>query len=143
MLRCQHKNTVTQLSSSTPQVLNIRRLSKQNILQFGCSLSQLLPCGAGRWSGSHGCNHNIHQDWQEARFFHLTFEEEFGRVKGHFGPINSVAFQPDSKSHSSDGEDGYFYIHYYSTLSLRLNPKDLDLHPQHRSCSQKVLNSEK
>uniref|UniRef100_A0A2K5I4K3 Eukaryotic translation initiation factor 3 subunit I n=1 Tax=Colobus angolensis palliatus TaxID=336983 RepID=A0A2K5I4K3_COLAP len=31
----------------------------------------------------------------EARFFHLAFEEEFGRVKGHFGPINSVAFHPD------------------------------------------------
>ena len=31
----------------------------------------------------------------DARFFHLVFEEEFGRVKGHFGPINSVAFHPD------------------------------------------------
>ena len=33
----------------------------------------------------------------EARFFHLVFEEEFGRVKDHFGPINSVAFHPDGK----------------------------------------------
>lgn len=33
----------------------------------------------------------------DARFFHLVFEEEFGRVKGHFGPINSVAFHPDGK----------------------------------------------
>ena len=33
----------------------------------------------------------------EARFFHLIFEEEFARVKDHFGPINSVAFHPDGK----------------------------------------------
>lgn len=33
----------------------------------------------------------------EARFFHLIFEEEFARVRDHFGPINSVAFHPDGK----------------------------------------------
>ena len=31
----------------------------------------------------------------DARFYHLVFEQEFGRVKGHFGPINSVAYSPD------------------------------------------------
>lgn len=33
----------------------------------------------------------------DARFYHTVFEEEIGRVKGHFGPINSVAFHPDGK----------------------------------------------
>merc|ERR1712176_756423 len=46
----------------------------------------------------------------EARFFHLVFEEEFGRVKGHFGPINSIAVHPDGKSFSTGGEDGYVRI---------------------------------
>lgn len=46
----------------------------------------------------------------DARFFHLVFEEEFARVKGHFGPINTVAFHPDGKSFSSGGEDGYVRI---------------------------------
>lgn len=47
----------------------------------------------------------------EARFFHLASEEEFGRVKCHFGRINIVAFHPDGKSYSS-GEDGYVLIFY-------------------------------
>lgn len=33
----------------------------------------------------------------DARFFDLVFEEEFGRVKGHFGPINSLAFHPNGE----------------------------------------------
>ncbi|CAF0822863.1 unnamed protein product [Rotaria sp. Silwood1] len=49
----------------------------------------------------------------EARFFHLIFEEEFARVKGHFGPINTVAFHPDGKSYSSGGEDGFVRIHNF------------------------------
>lgn len=51
----------------------------------------------------------------EARFFHLIFEEEFARVKGHFGPINSVAFHPDGKSYSSGGEDGYVRVHRFDS----------------------------
>jgi len=49
----------------------------------------------------------------DARFFHLVFEEEFGRVKDHFGPINSVAFHPNGKSYASGGEDGYVRVHYF------------------------------
>lgn len=49
----------------------------------------------------------------DARFFHMVFEEEIGRVKGHFGPINSLAFHPDGKSYSSGGEDGYVRNHVF------------------------------
>ncbi|XP_054153949.1 eukaryotic translation initiation factor 3 subunit I-like [Oppia nitens] len=51
----------------------------------------------------------------EARFFHTIFEEEFGRVKGHFGPIQSLAFHPDGKSFSSGGEDGYVRIQAFDS----------------------------
>ena len=46
----------------------------------------------------------------ESRFFHLVFEEEFARIKGHFGPIQSLAFHPDGKSYASGGEDGYVRV---------------------------------
>jgi len=49
----------------------------------------------------------------EARFFHMIFEEEFARVKGHFGPINTIAIHPDGKSYASGGEDGFVRIHYF------------------------------
>lgn len=49
----------------------------------------------------------------EARFFHQIYEEEFGRVKGHFGPINSISFAPDGKSYASGAEDGYVRLHHF------------------------------
>ncbi|XP_054772785.1 eukaryotic translation initiation factor 3 subunit I-like [Lytechinus pictus] len=49
----------------------------------------------------------------DARFYHAIFEEEFGKVKGHFGPINSVAFHPDGMGFSTGGEDGYVRVHSF------------------------------
>jgi len=49
----------------------------------------------------------------EARFFHLIFEEEFARVKGHFGPINSIAFHPNGKQYTSGAEDGFLRVHNF------------------------------
>jgi len=57
----------------------------------------------------------------DARFYHLVFEEEFGRVKGHFGPINSLAFHPDGKSYASGGEDGYVRIHNFDSSYFDFN----------------------
>ncbi|KAJ3104487.1 Eukaryotic translation initiation factor 3 subunit I [Phlyctochytrium bullatum] len=48
----------------------------------------------------------------EARFFHLVFEDEIGRVKGHFGPINTLAFHPNGRSFASGGEDGFVRVHH-------------------------------
>lgn len=57
----------------------------------------------------------------DARFYHLVFEEEFGRVKGHFGPINSLAFHPDGKSYASGGEDGYVRVHNFDPSYFDFN----------------------
>ena len=45
------------------------------------------------------------QEKFEATFFHLVFEEEIGRLKGHFGPINTLAFHP-----KGTGYVFYFYL---------------------------------
>ncbi|KUI55369.1 Eukaryotic translation initiation factor 3 subunit I [Cytospora mali] len=49
----------------------------------------------------------------EARFYHKIFEEEVGRVRGHFGPLNTVAADPTGKGYASGGEDGYVRVHHF------------------------------
>jgi len=46
-------------------------------------------------------------------FFHLVYQEYMGAVKGHFGPVNTVAFAPDGKGYSSGSEDGYVRLHHF------------------------------
>jgi len=49
----------------------------------------------------------------ECRFHHKILTDECGRVRGHFGPINTIAVHPDGKSFSSGGEDGYVRVHTF------------------------------
>ena len=49
----------------------------------------------------------------EARFYHKIFDDEIGRVRGHFGPLNTVAADPTGKSYASGGEDGYVRVHHF------------------------------
>eukprot|EP00039_Didymoeca_costata_P018585 m.334092 g.334092 ORF g.334092 m.334092 type:complete len:327 (-) comp17286_c0_seq1:2665-3645(-) len=49
----------------------------------------------------------------EATFYHMVYGEEIGRVKGHFGPINTLAFYPNGKGYASGGEDGYVRLHHF------------------------------
>eukprot|EP00232_Nephroselmis_pyriformis_P020878 CAMPEP_0182864750 /NCGR_PEP_ID=MMETSP0034_2-20130328/7326_1 /TAXON_ID=156128 /ORGANISM="Nephroselmis pyriformis, Strain CCMP717" /LENGTH=324 /DNA_ID=CAMNT_0024997013 /DNA_START=70 /DNA_END=1044 /DNA_ORIENTATION=+ len=49
----------------------------------------------------------------QTKFIHKVLEHEFGGVKGHFGPVNSLAFSPDGRSFTSGGEDGYVRVHHF------------------------------
>lgn len=49
----------------------------------------------------------------EARFYHRIFEDEIGRVKGHFGPLNTIAVHPNGNGYASGGEDGYVRVHHF------------------------------
>lgn len=48
----------------------------------------------------------------EARFFSMVFGGQLATVKGHFGPINTMAFSPDGRSYASGGEDGFIRLHH-------------------------------
>ncbi|ANB14087.1 translation initiation factor eIF3 subunit i [Sugiyamaella lignohabitans] len=49
----------------------------------------------------------------ESRFYHKLFEDEVGRVKGHFGPINTIVIHPKGTGYASGGEDGFVRIHHF------------------------------
>lgn len=54
----------------------------------------------------------------ETRFFHLVYQEEFGSVKGHFGPINALAINPNGRNYASGAEDGYVRLHHFDKSYL-------------------------
>ena len=54
----------------------------------------------------------------ETRFFQLVYEEEFGCVKGHFGPINALAINPNGRNYASGAEDGYVRLHHFDKSYL-------------------------
>ena len=35
------------------------------------------------------------------------------QVRGHFGPINAVAYHPDGQGFVTGGEDGYIRLHRF------------------------------
>lgn len=47
----------------------------------------------------------------ESRVHHKVFENELGRIRGHFGPVNALAYSPDGTHYASGGEDGVIRLH--------------------------------
>lgn len=49
----------------------------------------------------------------EALLWHMVYEDEIGTIKGHFGPINTLAWRRDGKGFVTGGEDGYVRFHTF------------------------------
>jgi translation initiation factor 3 subunit I len=60
----------------------------------------------------------------EVRFHKMISEEIFGTVKGHFGPINSLAFHPFGTGYASGSEDGFIRIHVFDDAYMNRQAKD-------------------
>jgi len=65
---------------------------------------------------------SLRQGKFETRFWHKVFEEEVGRVKGHFGPINTIAVHPEGTSYASGGEDGFVRVHHFDDSYFKAKP---------------------
>ena len=84
---------------------------------------------------------SLRQGKFEARFWHRIFEEEVGRVKGHFGPLNTyvdetfyitslgliyrktrIAVHPAGTGYASGGEDGFVRVHYFDESYFKARP---------------------
>ncbi|KAM6494471.1 WD40-repeat-containing domain protein [Amanita muscaria] len=65
---------------------------------------------------------SLRQGKFETRFWHKVFEEEVGRVKGHFGPINTIAVHPAGISYASGGEDGFVRVHHFDDSYFKAKP---------------------
>ena len=46
-------------------------------------------------------------------FYHLVFEDNFAKVKDHFGPVRSVQFHPDGSGYVSGAHDGMIFLHKF------------------------------
>ncbi|WAR55432.1 hypothetical protein PtB15_6B173 [Puccinia triticina] len=60
----------------------------------------------------------------EIRMWHVVFEEEVSRIKGGFGPCNSIAVHPEGKGYAIGGEDGYIRLHHFDDGTFRAKRKD-------------------
>jgi translation initiation factor 3 subunit I len=49
----------------------------------------------------------------EIKLVNYITSEELAAIKGHFGPVHSVAFSPDGKAFISGSEDGFVRLHFF------------------------------
>jgi len=49
----------------------------------------------------------------EIRLVNYITSEELAEIKGHFGPVHSLAYSPDGKSFASGSEDGFARLHFF------------------------------
>ncbi|CAD7941321.1 unnamed protein product [Amoebophrya sp. A120] len=49
----------------------------------------------------------------ESVLFNMVLEEEIGTIKGHFGPMNTIAISPDGRSYVTGGEEGLIRLIHF------------------------------
>ncbi len=55
---------------------------------------------------------SLHEGKFETLLFHMVLEHELGKVKGHFGPLHTVAWASNGKGFATGSEDGFVRVHW-------------------------------
>lgn len=58
----------------------------------------------------------------ESLLWHLIYEEEIGTCKGHFGPMNTLAWFRQGDGFVTGGEDGYVRVHHFDNDYFSAKP---------------------
>ncbi|KAJ7233061.1 hypothetical protein C8J57DRAFT_1439697 [Mycena rebaudengoi] len=95
---CAHSDVVTDLQLSKDRTYCITSSKDAGILFGGGQKAMNVTTTSGR------------QGEFETRFWHKVYEEEVGRVNGHFGPINIRCAE---LRYVSGGEDGFVRVHHF------------------------------
>lgn len=98
-----------------PATLEVIKAYKTERPVNSAAISPLRPevCIAGGQEAIQVTMTNTRSGQFEARFFHQVYGSELGRVRGHFGPINTIAYRPDGSGYASGGEDGFVRLHSF------------------------------
>ena len=113
-----------------PETLDVLQIFKTSAPVNGAVISPIHPhvlIGGGQ-DAMTVTTTSASQGKFETRFFHYMYNEEFGRVKGHFGPINALAMHPKGTAYASGSEDGYIRLHHFDQNYLNCDdhiPDDL------------------
>jgi len=113
---------ITASADNMSRLIDVKTLDELKLYETecpvnGCAISPLkehVMIGGGQDAMSVTTT-NTRSGKFESRLFHMIYTTELGRVKGHFGPVNSLAFHPDGRSYASGGEDGYIRLHFFDS----------------------------
>ena len=75
----------------------------------------------GGGQAAHAVTTSNAQGGFETRFFHMVYGEEFGRVKGHFGPINDLDVHPFGRGFASCSVDGFIRLHHFDANYMNMD----------------------
>ncbi|KAA8498429.1 Eukaryotic translation initiation factor 3 subunit I [Porphyridium purpureum] len=111
---------ITASTDMTAKLVDVRSMEvlkvyKKETPVYSASISPLLPhvlLGGGQ-AADQVTTTSAARGGFEAILYHVAYQTELGRVRGHFGPINTLSFSPNGKQFASGAEEGYVRLHTF------------------------------